>query len=540
MKKIKVNLILVLVISAMLALLFIQAFQTVQLFDRKTTEFNSKAQVILERIALRHEKAEEIRHYMQLANKDLNIRYKDILKEEFKNLLSAKESISIEDTSIYNNGKMENYLIIKGKVYDSISGTTTEQRVLARDVRQLRDLYNRKPNQEIDKDSIRLAVQLDQRVIQQIFKKARFVNEMMLAAFKTNNYIDPSTRLDIFFLDSVIKTELQAEKLPEDFIFNLTSENKSVIKFKQAPSNYTSKINLQESHKTTLHPSNALDDDITLNIVFPKQKSFLFAQIGGVFLLNLILVALIIIALSFMFKTILSQNKLSTLKNDFISNMTHEFKTPISTISLACEAMSDSDMNRDVSTSTSPYVSIIQEENTRLGLLVEKILQSATLNKGEIKLNKESICLNELLCSIVEKASFRTKNIQGEISLNIQNELIYLQADKFHFNNLISNLIDNAIKYSNNAPKIDVSVRKENQIISIAIKDKGIGMKKEHLNKIFDNLYRIPTGNIHNVKGFGLGLSYVKAITNLHNWEIKVNSTPNEGSEFILRIKETL
>ena len=358
--------------------------------------------------------------------------------------------------------------------------------------------------------------------------------------YKTNNYIDPSTRLDIFFLDSVIKTELQSEKLPEDFIFNLTSETKSVIKFKQAPSNYTSRINLQESHKTTLHPSNALDDDITLNIVFPKQKSFLFAQIGGVFLLNLILVALIIIALSFMFKTILSQNKLSTLKNDFISNMTHEFKTPISTISLACEAMSDSDMNRDVSTSTSPYVSIIQEENTRLGLLVEKILQSATLNKGEIKLNKESICLNELLCSIVEKASFRTKNIQGEISLNIQNELIYLQADKFHFNNLISNLIDNAIKYSNNAPKIDVSVRKENQIISIAIKDKGIGMKKEHLNKIFDNLYRIPTGNIHNVKGFGLGLSYVKAITNLHNWEIKVNSTPNEGSEFILRIKETL
>ena len=121
-----------------------------------------------------------------------------------------------------------------------------------------------------------------------------------------------------------------------------------------------------------------------------------------------------------------------------------------------------------------------------------------------------------------------------------KSELIEIKGDRMHITNAISNLLDNAIKYSNNAPKIDVSVRKENQIISIAIKDKGIGMKKEHLNKIFDNLYRIPTGNIHNVKGFGLGLSYVKAITDLHNWEIKVNSTPNEGSEFILRIKETL
>ena len=210
------------------------------------------------------------------------------------------------------------------------------------------------------------------------------------------------------------------------------------------------------------------------------------------------------------------------MKNDFISNMTHEFKTPISTISLACQAMNDSDMVSDQAESVKPFVKMINDENQRLSLLVERILQSATLDRGELKLRKEPVELNGLVKGIVEHAQFRVANSGGKISLQLPMESIELESDKMHLSNMISNLVDNAIKYSEHAPMIDVILKRDNKKILLSVTDKGIGIKKEHITKIFDKLYRVPTGNIHNVKGFGLGLSYVKAIADLHGWQINV------------------
>lgn len=536
MKKIRVNFALVLLVAAMIALLLIQGFQTAALYDRKSNEFKERFGTVLDRIAMRHERAEDIRQYLQIANKDFSVRYKDILKEEFRSLLSAKESISIEDTSIYENGKMESYLIIKGKSYDSLSGVTAEQRVLARDVRQLRDLFNRKPKDQIDQDSIKLAVQLDQRVIQQIFKKARFVNEMMIEAFRNNVYEDPSGRLDIAFLDSVLRTELENENIPAEYHYTIADENLQAIKFESPPSNYSMDLDTTESHHSLLFPSNSLDDDLFIHVSFPKQQSFLIKEMWAGLAVNLALVILIVVALSFMFRTILTQKKLSEMKSDFISNMTHEFKTPISTISLACQAMGDSDMG-EIDDSQSPYVKIINDENKRLSILVERILQSATIDRGELKLKSEDVLLNEVIHDVVDKAKFRITNTGGKIELDIPTELIHITADRFHTTNVISNLIDNAIKYSTDAPDIKVSLQDDGKKIILSVTDKGIGIKKEHINKIFDKLYRIPTGNIHNVKGFGLGLSYVKAIADIEGWDIHVKSKFGSGSEFTITIK---
>lgn len=536
-KKIRVNFILVLVVAAMLALLLIQAFQTAALYDRKSNEFKERFSTILDRIAMRHEKAEDIRQYLQIANKDFSIRYKDILKEEFKTLLSAQESISIEDTSIYENGKMASYLIIKGKTFDSISGVTAEQRVLARDVRQLRDLFHRRPEGEVNQDSIKLAVQLDQRVIQHIFKKARFVNEMMVEAFRNNVYQDPSSRVDIAFLDSVLRTELGSENIPSEYHYLLVDEKAQAVKFENAPANYDIELDTTKSHHSLLFPSNSLDDDLYIHVQFPQQKSFLIHEMWAGLTVNLILVILIVIALSFMFRTILTQKRLSEMKSDFISNMTHEFKTPISTISLACQAMSDTDMGA-INGENSPYVKIINDENKRLSILVERILQSATIDRGELKLKSEDVLLNEVIHNVVETAQFRIKNTGGSITLDLPTDLITVSADRFHTTNVISNLVDNAIKYSKDAPEIKVSMRREGKNILISVSDNGIGIKKEHLNKIFDKLYRIPTGNVHNVKGFGLGLSYVKAIAEIEGWDVNVKSKFGSGSEFTLIIKE--
>jgi two-component system phosphate regulon sensor histidine kinase PhoR len=246
---------------------------------------------------------------------------------------------------------------------------------------------------------------------------------------------------------------------------------------------------------------------------------------------------LIVVALVFMFRTIVTQKKLSEMKNDFISNMTHEFKTPISTISLACEAMGDSDVAGSLDDQTKPYVNMISQENKRLSLLVERILQSATLDKGELNIKNELIPLDKVIAGVVENAQFRISNSGGNIDLKLTGDSVMIKGDPMHTTNIISNLIDNAIKYSDKAPQISVTLKSSGNTHELVVKDQGIGIKKEHLNKIFDKLYRIPTGNIHNVKGFGLGLSYVKAISDHHGWNVKVRSKYGVGSEFTIEFK---
>ncbi len=533
----------------MLALLVIQAFQTAQLYDRKSTQFKSKVNNTLERISIRHEKAEDIRRYLHIVNRDFSGQYKDILKEEFQNLLETEESISIEDTSIFENGRIQNYLVISGKSFDSISGITAGHKVVVRDVRQVSDLFNKQSKKIVHSDESSEYVQLDQRVIKQIFKKAKFVNEMLVEAFRYNVYEEPENRIDLEFLDSVIKHEFKSELLPLKYKFMLTNEYNKPLKFhlKSCKSvskchlkNYSSSLDTLKTLKTGLFPSNLLDDDITLHVFFPTRSSFLVSEMLGSLTISLVLMILIIIALVFMFRTILTQKKLSELRSDFISNMTHEFKTPISTISLACQAMSDPDMMGGNVTNSAPFVKMINDENLRLSLLVERILQSAVMDRGELKLKKERVLLNEIIHDLVHNAQFRLNSIGGKIEIDIPNELIEIEVDRLHFTNMISNLIDNAIKYSEGSPKVVVQLKKEAPHYLLSVKDNGIGISKEHISKIFEKLYRIPTGNLHNVKGFGLGLSYVKAIAELHGWNVTVKSEIGEGSIFTVKITDKL
>jgi two-component system phosphate regulon sensor histidine kinase PhoR len=162
------------------------------------------------------------------------------------------------------------------------------------------------------------------------------------------------------------------------------------------------------------------------------------------------------------------------------------------------------------------------------------------MDKGKIKLKEERVILNELVQNVAQNAQFRIQNSGGNIHINLPKEPIEITSDKMHLTNIISNLVDNAIKYSTSAPEIEINLKRENKKLLLSVKDHGVGIKKEHMNKIFDKLYRIPTGNLHDVKGFGLGLSYVKAIADSHGWNILVRSKFGEGSEFILVMKEKI
>jgi two-component system phosphate regulon sensor histidine kinase PhoR len=538
MKQIRVNIVVILLAVSVLSLFIIQAFQVVQLYERKLIQFNNNLKTSLERIAIRHEKAEDIRRYMRLVNNDFSSQYKDILKQEFQNLVPKNETVSIADTIIYEGGKKHSYLIIKGKAVDSLSGVSTEQKVYARDVRELKDLFDKSNNPLPTNDSMKIAIQLDEQVLQQVFKKARFVNDMMVQAFRDNIYADQSKRIDIAFLDSVIRNELKGDDLPQKYSFAVGDNTKKVFRFPNKSETYDTTLNIKNSGKTVLFPSNIIDEDIYLYLSFPTKENFLLQEMQSSLIVTVILVVFIIISLVFMFKTILAQKRLSEMKSDFISNMTHEFKTPISTISLACEAMGDSDMlDKETNAAVAPYVNMINQENKRLSILVESILQSAVIEKGEIKYKDDTINLGEIIKDQVENARFRIKNMGGKITFSDSNELIEFVADKMHVSNIISNLLDNAIKYSRERPEITVSLESDNKHVYLSVTDTGIGIKKEHLPKLFDKLFRVPTGNIHNVKGFGLGLSYVKAICDHYKWDVTVKSTHGEGSTFVVVFK---
>jgi two-component system phosphate regulon sensor histidine kinase PhoR len=538
MKQIRVNIVVILLAASVLSLLIIQTFQVIQLYERKTIQFNNNLKTSLERIAIRHEKAEDIRRYMRLVNNDFSTQYKDILKQEFKNLIPKNETVSIADTTIFEGGKKLSYLIIKGKAVDSISGVTTEQKVYARDVRELKDLFDKSSNPLPTNDSMKIAIQLDEQVLQQIFKKARFVNDMMVQAFRDNIYSDQSKRIDVAFLDSVIRNELVGDDLPQKYKFAVANDSNKVFTFSNSPQTYDSKLVLSESGKTVLFPSNIIDENIHLYLFFPDKKSFVLQEMQNSLIVSLVLVVFIIISLIIMFRTIMEQKRLSEMKSDFISNMTHEFKTPISTISLACQAMNDTDMvDEQTNATVSPYVKMINQENKRLETLVESILQSAVIEKGDIKYKDEVINFVQLVENEIEKARFRIKGNDGKIEFNDVFESIEFQADRMHVTNIISNLLDNAIKYSKENPLIKVSIESDNKHVYLSVSDNGIGIKKEHIPRLFDKLYRVPTGNIHNVKGFGLGLSYVKAICDHYKWEIKVKSNYGEGSTFTVLFK---
>jgi len=271
----------------------------------------------------------------------------------------------------------------------------------------------------------------------------------------------------------------------------------------------------------------------TLSVVIPDYNSVVMKQMRVMILGMLFFTILIVSAFYVTVRTLLRQKKLSEIKNDFINNMTHEFKTPLATISLAVDALRNEKVMNDKQ--KSDYFSgIIKEENKRMNKQVEAILQAALLEKQELQLNLKPIHVHEVIRNVMDnfELQFQEKNAKKDMQLLAKQDL--LEADEVHFTNLISNLIDNAVKYSKESLTIKIVTSNTNKSLTIRIDDNGIGMNKETQRRIFEKFYRAHTGNIHNVKGFGLGLSYVKTVVDAHHGKVRVDSTVGKGTCFIL------
>ncbi|HRO08551.1 MAG TPA: HAMP domain-containing sensor histidine kinase [Saprospiraceae bacterium] len=348
---------------------------------------------------------------------------------------------------------------------------------------------------------------------------------------KSSNYyaVNINSEIDAGLLEQYLLQEMQKQSLNIDFEYAVYDCSSDELVY----GNYCSNELLGDGEikKNTKLPK--FNNLIYYFVVrFPKRESFLLANRNMTLTLTVLSVLAIIFFLYSMW-IIMEQKRLSELQKDFINNMTHEFKTPLSSIKIAADFLAnDNHIKND--TRLHRYVQIIKDQNLRLNDQVEKVLNVAQLEKDSIQLKKEVFEINDTLSNVINNESLKLKH--GNIAFKGTSEPVFILADKLHFVNVVANMIDNAIKYSGNEPKVNLSLKEDAELIVLSIKDNGIGIDKENQKKLFEKFFRVSTGDVHDVKGFGLGLFYVNNICKSHGWKIQVESELNVGTEFIITI----
>lgn len=367
--------------------------------------------------------------------------------------------------------------------------------------------------------------------IDKFLKKSFLVSDVFEEMFNYKYFPSIEERIDPTKLDSLIKAELGNKGIHTDFEYGIYSPLKNELIIEKT-GNYHKEL-MDNSVAFNLFPSDLFRAPEYLLIYFPNKEKYLFTQTGLMLTVAAVLIIFIILSFIYTIRTIIKQKRLSEMKNDFINNMTHEFKTPISTISLACQALTDNEISKTESLYKN-YLHVIGDENNRLGVMAEKILQTAVLEKGQIKLKKEPVDIHSVIKEIIKNISLQVEAKGGKIITDLVAFNSIINADRIHITNVIYNLVDNSIKYTYETPVIIIATENNEPGIYISVEDNGIGISHANLKKVFDKLYRVPTGNVHNVKGFGLGLSYVKAIVEMHGGIVNLESELKKGSKFTI------
>lgn len=355
----------------------------------------------------------------------------------------------------------------------------------------------------------------------------RFVDD--ISEYVVDNIMTSNT-FNHELLDSLITNNLMVNGVdikPYIGLYDYTSDN-----FLYCNSQGQEQKLRESPFKYRIHPNGMMSPNEYFIVLNFSLSSLLLKENSTIyFAISFVLIFLILLLFFLSMRTIVKQEKLDEMKTDFISNMTHEIKTPLSTISLACEMLQDPNIGSDPA-SNSTYIGIISDENRRMRMLVETILQSSKMSSKNFQLNLKEINLNALTESVAANFRPQIANRNGSLRCQLEAQPALILGDELHITNMIYNLIDNAIKYSPTQIAIEIStVVKDSQIV-LSIKDHGIGISKEDQKHIFERFYRVSTGNVHDVKGFGIGLSYVQQVVALHKGSIDVDSTPGEGTTF--------
>ncbi|MGM0474716.1 MAG: sensor histidine kinase [Bacteroidota bacterium] len=288
-------------------------------------------------------------------------------------------------------------------------------------------------------------------------------------------------------------------------------------------------------YRTALFPKRIFDRPTFISVYFPDERKNLVKSMGILGGTSLLITVFTLMLFSLALYIIFKQKKLSEMKNDFVNNMTHELKTPISTISLASQMLSDRTIP-DEQKNLSHISRIIRTESRQLSTQVERVLQMAIFDHGQLKLKEQELDLHEIIETVAQNFLLQIEKRQGKLEFLPEAENSVITGDLVHMTNVVSNLLENAMKYTGRSPEITIATRNQEGAVLVSVRDNGIGISKENQKRIFDKFYRVPTGNVHNVKGFGLGLSYVKLIVEEHHGTIRIKSEPNKGSLFVIQL----
>ena len=384
-----------------------------------------------------------------------------------------------------------------------------------------KNLWDIKPiRQPVKSNEFTFNISLDEKLINKTVFVENIVDKMIRIEMPIEERIPQAV------LDTIVSNEFKRMGITASFEYKLASESDSAV---YATNCFNSTSN--NILKINVFPDDFFSKKYFLSVYFPNQKSYVLSSLGLMTFTTFLLTLIIILSFTVTIVIIFKQKKLSEIKSDFVSNMTHELKTPISTISLAAQMLKDETIPEE-SKRTAHLGSVISDESKRLGMQVEKVLQMAIFEKTSLKLKIKQINLHDIIQKAERSFEIQLSNVEGELITNLNASIPNILGDEVHITNIINNLLDNAVKYRNGIPKILVQTKDATKGIVFEVKDNGIGISRENQRRIFDQFYRVPTGNIHNVKGFGLGLSYVRKIVEEHGGKIWVDSSLNKGTTF--------
>jgi len=417
------------------------------------------------------------------------------------------------DVKVLHQGHKKRMIVTEHNA-EAIDSLITQQEEFARDIEKKTAAYER----QIEKSRAKMEIKL---------KKMSAVMDKMEIEFRRRES-NILTRINPEEIDSLLEVELKNKGIDLPYSASLKSGiSDSVVWQKSIPGNQKA----DKSYQVRLFPDDIRNRKDILKVSFADTFGYFLSSIWAMLISSVIFTLVVIACFAYTIYMILKQKRLSEIKNDFISNMTHEFKTPIATIGLAVDAMNNASVMEDKE-KIKYYSGIIREENKRMNSHVENILQMALFDKKEFSPEVHEVNVHEAIEESVEKMRLQVEDKGGTIEFIPAAENHIIKADNRFIPVVFLNLLDNAVKYNNRPPEIKITTVNDGEGIKITVEDNGIGMTRETQQKIFERFYRVSSGNIHNVKGFGLGLSYVKAIVISHGGAIEVSSEPGIGSKF--------
>jgi two-component system phosphate regulon sensor histidine kinase PhoR len=551
MSKRKIRLLIALMSFALLGLIGFQAYWLRFMLETKRENFAKDVRNSLEQVVRKLEKqeilvlAERQKKFESVATKKVKPKPTPayipdpIIQEEHPVLAQPRQDvIFVRKSFMLPNGQLaevtEEYTVDEDpdELRQRMQVEKEMNRILKREQQKALNKMRRRSNRVIQNLGDRQA-QIQAKLVQEkserqdlekVLQKTQLAKEVFSDfLFKERPILQ---RIQPGYLDSLIRKELTDKGVNLDYSFGIQSSPKAWT--------YTSSPEIKQQKavfEAALFPNDIHPSKNVLKIYFPDSGTFIWQtmvlSLAGSGLLLLVMIGCFYFAVL----TILRQKKLALVKNDFINNMTHEFKTPITSISLATQLLQE-ELKPGKNESMLRYLGIIKEENTRLGQQVERVLQTAQMEREEITLKRKSVDVAALIQHVAEINGPLLDSVNGVLSLDLGDLPPHISLDEVHISNVLNNLVDNAVKYSPANPKVEIHAHQQDQGVLISVKDQGMGMPKEALSNIFDAFYRVPTGNVHNVKGFGLGLSYVKKIVEAHGGKVNVKSKLGEGSTF--------